>query len=153
MSKVSTVLWSQQKYLSGLSGMQYRSVVFPSTFKEIAPCGFAESGIKYINIPPVITAIPEKAFAECSKLEKVYLHENVRSLEKEAFYFCSNLTKMNLYHVPEIFESTVRGTPYKSYHTLYYVGGKLRQRKPWWRWLLAIVTDFQHCCVPPTQLG
>ena len=109
------------------------SVTFPSTFKEIAPCGFAESGIKYINIPPVITAIPEKAFAECSKLEKVYLHENVRSLEKEAFYFCSNLTNMNLYHVPEIFKSAVEGTPYKSYHTLYYVGGELRQRKPWWR--------------------
>ena len=107
------------------------SVVFPSTFKELEEAGFAGSGIEYINIPPVITAVPEMAFANCYKLRKVYLHEKVYSLEKEAFQNCGNLTNMNLYHVKDIFRSAVKNTPYRHYYTLdeLSVPGKIYRRK------------------------
>lgn len=71
-------------YAVGIGNAKYLSeIIIPEEYNKrpvtsIIAYGFSESEIQSIHIPESITAISEKAFSKCKKLERVYI-ENLES--------------------------------------------------------------------------
>ena len=52
--------------------------------------------VVYVRVHPSVTAIPERAFAECSKLEEVELCEGLLEIGPHAFDDCTALKRINI---------------------------------------------------------
>ena len=68
---------------------------------------FAPAGLTSYTIPNNVTTIGCNAFANCSNLTHIVLHEGVKQIEKGAFAGCTNLARINFpKDITEIEEGT-----------------------------------------------
>ncbi len=87
---------------------------------------FRGSAIKYfdeLRFFTSLTAIPENAFCDCSKLFNIYVPEGVKTIERYVFSNCSNLRYVALLNGAELIPATVNGMTNKV--TLFVKGNLL----------------------------
>ena len=72
------------------------TVVLPNTIEIIKPYAFLSSSITSIDIPASVTTISSSAFASCSNLESVTLHDGLTAIENGAFSECSKLASITI---------------------------------------------------------
>ena len=72
------------------------SVALPENFKTLGAGAFANSGITGVTIPKGVSAIPESAFQNCTKLSVLTLTKGLGSIESSAFSGCSSLTTLEI---------------------------------------------------------
>jgi len=72
------------------------SITIPESVTMLGNKIFLGSGIKEIEIPAGIEAIPNWAFMDCANLTKVVFHEGLTSIGVHAFENCTALEKVEL---------------------------------------------------------
>ncbi|MBQ8719573.1 MAG: leucine-rich repeat protein [Clostridia bacterium] len=76
------------------SSLTAETFTFPETVYDIAPGAFADSQLKSIVIPSVITKIPDAAFKGSKKLESVTFERTLSSIGNSAFQDCTSLNNV-----------------------------------------------------------
>ena len=78
---------------------------------EIGEGAFEHCDIEHLAIPEGVTAIRDRAFANCRNLMSVELPQSLSSIGEEAFWFCQNLRVIGPFPFPftEIPESAFEG--------------------------------------------
>lgn len=67
----------------------------PYDLKELGEYAFASTGLTTFHIKSwAISCIPQSMFKECTRLETVTLHSNIRIIESSAFEGCVNLREI-----------------------------------------------------------
>lgn len=72
------------------------SITIPESVTTLCYGAFRGSGIKEIEIPAGIEAIPNWTFMDCANLTKVVFHEGLTSIGSHAFENCTALEKVEL---------------------------------------------------------
>lgn len=72
------------------------SITIPESVTTLGYGAFRGSGIKEIEIPAGIEAIPNWTFMDCANLTKVVFHEGLTSIGSHAFENCTALEKVEL---------------------------------------------------------
>ena len=84
------------------SSLDVTSITLPSTLKEIDEEAFMGlNKLKEINIPSV-SFIPQNAFTDCTKLQKITLPPTLKRICAYSFYNCGSLEEIN---IPDTVES------------------------------------------------
>lgn len=68
-----------------------RQVKFPEGVNTISSGAFANTGIKFLSFPNSLEYINTQAFAECNRLTTLVIDENIKSIQRAAFYLCGHL--------------------------------------------------------------
>jgi len=73
-----------------------KQLVLPETLVQLGKSSFYGcSSLMSINIPPNIKTIPKNCFDFCEKLEYIELHDEIETIEEEAFQ-STNIMKINI---------------------------------------------------------
>lgn len=62
----------------------------------IEKCAFANRGIRSVELPNTIEIIESEAFKGCCILEKINFPQNLKSIGRSAFMYCSNLSSITI---------------------------------------------------------
>jgi hypothetical protein len=67
------------------------SIELPETISYIGEYAFMSSGIESFTIPPLVTYISSGTFSYCDILTTINIHENVTTIDTQAFNYCHSL--------------------------------------------------------------
>ena len=110
--------YAEARAVTDLSKMVLTNKTFKSfdefqyftSVKRIPSDYFEYSNIKSIILPPSVTQINYRVFADCSNLTSIYIPDSVTTIDMYAFYNCSSLTRIDIPHsVTSIGDSAFQG--------------------------------------------
>ena len=110
--------YAEARAVTDLSKMVLTNKTFKSfdefqyftSVKRIPSYYFEYSNIKSIILPPSVTQINYRVFADCSNLTSIYIPDSVTTIDMYAFYNCSSLTRIDIPHsVTSIGDSAFQG--------------------------------------------
>ena len=98
--------YAEARAVTDLSKMVLTNKTFKSfdefqyftSVKRIPSYYFEYSNIKSIILPPSVTQINYRVFADCSNLTSIYIPDSVTTIDMYAFYNCSSLTRIDIPH-------------------------------------------------------
>jgi hypothetical protein len=89
--------YSDKLFRTAHTTVKVKSVVIPKGVTKIGDKAFSNcSSIEKISIPSTVTSIGEQAFIWCSQLKEIKIPNSVKSIGRYAFWGCSSLTKISI---------------------------------------------------------
>lgn len=72
------------------------AVAVPDGVKRIGACAFMDSSLRSVSIPGSVKKIEDSAFADCTELKRVIMHEGLEELSGFNFFQCYSLTDVTI---------------------------------------------------------
>lgn len=90
---------------------EIKTIVFPDSIKSLEGCKLPES-IENIHLPEALESIPSLFFANCNKLKKIIIPNNVKKIERGAFEYTEITSLIIPNSVEEIDKEAFLGAHY-----------------------------------------
>ena len=91
-------------------GMEGLSVILPEGLETIGESAFTHSGLKTITLPKSLKSLGKEAFRECKDMTGVTILDGLTEIPDSCFRECESLTKVSLGKVKTIGSGAFQGT-------------------------------------------